>query len=125
MGRGTATRDTAAARLRELPAVHELAARLDAPHALAVAAARRAIDEQRAAVLGGAALDRERLLGRARALLDALELALAAAGDQRHRRDRPHQPGPRAARGGAREAVTRAAEGYSNLELDLESGERG
>ena len=34
--------------LRALPAVHELAAALDAPHVLAVAAARRAIEEQRA-----------------------------------------------------------------------------
>ncbi len=39
--------------LRELPAVHELAARLDAPHPLAVTAARRAIDEQRTALLTG------------------------------------------------------------------------
>ena len=37
--------DAGAAGLRSLPAVHELAARLDAPHALAVAAARRAIEE--------------------------------------------------------------------------------
>ena len=36
----------APAGLSELPAVHELAAALDAPHALAVAAARRAIDER-------------------------------------------------------------------------------
>ena len=40
--------------LRALPAVHELAEALDAPHALAVAAARAAIDERRTAVLAGA-----------------------------------------------------------------------
>ncbi len=43
--------DAAGGELRALPAVHELAAALDAPHALAVVAARRTIDEQRAAVL--------------------------------------------------------------------------
>ena len=41
--------DAAPAGLSELPAVHELAAALQAPHALAVAAARRAIDERRGA----------------------------------------------------------------------------
>ncbi len=59
------------AELRALPAVHELAAELDAPHALAVAAARRAIDEQRALVLSHA--DQElTLLQRARGHLAAL-----------------------------------------------------
>ena len=41
------------AELSALPAVHELAGALDAPHALAVAAARRAIEERRAAVRAG------------------------------------------------------------------------
>ena len=44
---------TESAELRELPAVHELAAALQAPHALAVAAARRAIDERREAIRAG------------------------------------------------------------------------
>ena len=39
--------------LRSLPAVHELAVQLDAPHELAVAAARLAIDEERALRVGG------------------------------------------------------------------------
>jgi len=52
MGAGPAA-DQHAAALRALPAVHELAAVLDAPHALAVAAARRAIDEQRTALRAG------------------------------------------------------------------------
>ena len=42
------------AELSALPAVHELAAALDAPHALAVTAARRAIDERRQAIIGDA-----------------------------------------------------------------------
>ena len=42
-----------AATLRSLPAVHELAGALGAPHGLAVAAARAAIDEQRAAMGSG------------------------------------------------------------------------
>ena len=44
------TPDRSGRALRALPAVHELAAALDAPHALAVAAARRAIDERRDAI---------------------------------------------------------------------------
>ncbi len=50
--------------LRSLPAVHELAAQLDAPHDLAVTAARRAIEETRALLVGGhesgSVLDRAR-----------------------------------------------------------------
>src|SRR5664279_583258 len=41
--------------LSALPAVHELAGALDAPHAEAVAAARMAIDERRRALLAGEA----------------------------------------------------------------------
>ncbi len=62
MGSG---RDSTASTLRELPPVHELAATLEGPHVLAVAAARRAIDEQRAAVLAGQEFDRGRLTARA------------------------------------------------------------
>ena len=110
--------------LRSLPAVHELAGALDAPHALAVAAARRAIAEERAAVVaGGPATDD--LLPRARELLAEMEhgslrRVLNATGVILHT-NLGRAPLPAA----AREAVARAAEGYSNLELDLESGERG
>ena len=45
----------AAQLLRSLPAVHELAAELDGPHPLAVAAARRAIDEHRDRLRSGRA----------------------------------------------------------------------
>ncbi len=122
MGAGS---DTSAERLRELPAVHELAAALDAPHALAVAAARAAIDEHRAALLGGAALDREHLLGRAHELLEGLQQpslrrVLNATGVIVHT-----NLGRSPLAAAAREAVTRASTGYANLELDLDTGERG
>jgi L-seryl-tRNA(Ser) seleniumtransferase len=126
--------DAGPANLRSLPAVHELAAALDAPHALAVAAARRAIDERRAAWLAGRSggedlaaedLVAEDLLMRARQLLAEMERGslrrvLNATGVILHT-NLGRAPLPAA----AREAVARAAEGYSNLELDLDSGERG
>lgn len=122
MGTG---RDTASAGLRDLPAVHELASELDAPHALAVSAARQAIDEHRAAVLGGAELDSGTLIERARSHLEALNRAslrrvINATGVIVHT-NLGRAPLPAA----ARDAVQAAAEGYSNLELDLEHGVRG
>jgi len=62
----------APAGLSELPAVHELAAALQAPHALAVAAARRAIDERRAQVLAGESPQTD-VLTRAREVLAELD----------------------------------------------------
>jgi L-seryl-tRNA(Ser) seleniumtransferase len=116
--------DADAAILRSLPAVHELAGALDAPRVLAVAAARRAIEEQRAAMLAGAPANGD-LLPRARELLAELEQpslrrVLNATGVILHTNlgRAPLSPA-------AREALVRTAEGYSNLELDLESGERG
>jgi L-seryl-tRNA(Ser) seleniumtransferase len=112
--------------LRTLPAVHEVAGALDAPHALAVAAARAAIDERRAALLSGAEPDADvDLVPRARELLAELERpslrrVINATGVILHT-NLGRAPLPAS----AREAVTRAAHGYSNLELDLESGERG
>jgi L-seryl-tRNA(Ser) seleniumtransferase len=117
--------DDTAELLRGLPAVHELAAALGAPHALAVAAARRAIAEQRSALLerGGAVeVDLER---RARELLEQLDRpslrrVINATGVIVHTNlGRAPLAGP------ARAALAEAAAGYSNLELDLESGERG
>jgi L-seryl-tRNA(Ser) seleniumtransferase len=104
--------------------VHELAARLDAPHALAVAAARRAIDEHRAALLAGES-GLEDLLARAREVLVTLERpslrrVINATGVILHT-----NLGRAPLAASAREAVTRAAEGYGNLELDLDTGERG
>jgi L-seryl-tRNA(Ser) seleniumtransferase len=116
--------------LRSLPAVHELAAALDAPHRLAVAAARRAIDERRRDILarGREARpddDDDDLTARARELLHELELpslrrVLNATGVIVHTNlGRAPLAVP------ARDAVSEAAEGYSNLELDLGSGARG
>jgi L-seryl-tRNA(Ser) seleniumtransferase len=112
------------ATLRSLPAVHELAARLKAPHALAVTAARLAIDECRAAWLAGQP-GSEDLVARAREMLVTLERlslrrVINATGVILHT-----NLGRAPLAASAREAVARAAEGYSNLELDLESGERG
>jgi L-seryl-tRNA(Ser) seleniumtransferase len=111
--------------LSALPAVHELAATLGAPHALAVAAARRAIAEHRAELLDGSDPRAEELPARARALLAELERpslrrVVNATGVILHT-NLGRAPLSRA----AREAVHAAAEGYANLELDLESGERG
>ena len=110
--------------LRSLPAVHELADALDAPHPLAVAAARRAIEEERAAVLAGGPANGD-LVPRARQLLAELERpslrrVLNATGVILHT-----NLGRAPLAASARDAVRRAAEGYSNLELDLASGERG
>jgi L-seryl-tRNA(Ser) seleniumtransferase len=110
--------------LSALPAVHELAAVLEAPHALAVAAARRAIEEERDRILAG--LQTTHGLSK-RASEIVVEL-------QRHSL-RPvlnatgvivHTNLGRAPLGAAaRDAVASAAKGYSNLELDLDSGRRG
>ena len=112
-------------RLRSLPAVHELAASLDAPHGLAVTAARRAIDERRVALLSGADPEGADLSDRARALIEELEApslrpVLNATGVILHTNlgRAPLAPA-------ARDAVTRAAGGYGNLELDLATGARG
>ena len=117
--------------LRSLPAVHELAAELDAPHAVAVAAARQAIEEFRRAWLagepgtGGDPAGGGGVEARARELVAELERpslrrVINATGVIVHT-----NLGRSPLAGAALEAVTHAAEGYSNLELDLERGERG
>ncbi len=108
--------------LTALPAVHELAARLDAPHAPAVIAARRAIGEQRERLRrGGEAVTIETLTERARVHLQpSLRRVINASGVIVHT-NLGRAPLPAA----ARDAVTAAAQGYCNLELDLNSGERG
>jgi L-seryl-tRNA(Ser) seleniumtransferase len=116
------------AELRGLPAVHELAAELDAPHVLAVAAARTAIEEQRSLMIAspdGDATLSESLLERAQGHLAALSApslrrVINATGVIVHT-----NLGRAPLATVAREAVARAAEGYSNLELDLDSGKRG
>ena len=116
--------DAATATLRALPAVHELAAALPAPHSLAVTAARRAIDEERDRRLAGRA-PRADLESRACELLarlsrPSMRRVINATGVILHTNlGRAPLSVP------ARDAVARTAEGYANLELDLETGERG
>ena len=120
--------------LRSLPAVHELAAALDAPHALAVAAARGAIDERRATWLAGQPGGGDSVTG------DSVDGGLASAGPraagrdgagiaaaraQRHRGDPPHEPRAGAAAGRCARGGGPSRRGVLNLELDLDSGERG
>ncbi len=93
---------------------------------LAVAAARRAIEEHRAAVLAGQPAGRADLHGRAPASCCASSsdprcaACINATGVILHT-----NLGRAPLAAAAREAVTRAAAGYSNLELDLDTGERG
>jgi L-seryl-tRNA(Ser) seleniumtransferase len=110
--------------LRDLPPVDALAAHVDAPRAVAVAAARAVLAERRAELLQGAAGDVD-LAERARAWAEAAERprlrrVLNATGVIVHT-----NLGRAPLAAAARAAVARAAEGYSNLELDLDSGDRG
>jgi len=116
--------DAGTVTLRALPAVHELAAALDGAPVLAVAAARLAIDECRTALLAGQPGPGD-LVARAHEVLAELERpslrkVINATGVILHT-----NLGRAPLAASAREAVARAAEGYSNLELDLQSGERG
>jgi L-seryl-tRNA(Ser) seleniumtransferase len=113
--------------LRGLPSVERLASRLSqAPHHLAVAAARETVDAARQAVLGGGPLlsDEELTVAAAERLARLTEPSLRrvvnAPGVALHT-TRGGAPGAPAAVA----QVTEAAAGYSNLEYDLESGERG
>jgi L-seryl-tRNA(Ser) seleniumtransferase len=112
------------ATLRELPPVDALAAQVDASRQVALAAARAVLAERRAELKAGAS-DEPDLGERARewaraATTPSLKRVLNATGVIVHTNlGRAPLAAP------AREAVARAAEGYSNLELDLETGERG
>ncbi|HEX3317349.1 MAG TPA: L-seryl-tRNA(Sec) selenium transferase [Solirubrobacteraceae bacterium] len=111
-------------RLRALPSVERVATALDAPHALAVDAARAAVAAARQAALGG---DRTELdvLADARARLAAAERptlrrVLNATGVIVHT-NLGRAPLPAAARA----AAAATASGYANLEYDLGTGRRG
>jgi L-seryl-tRNA(Ser) seleniumtransferase len=110
--------------LRGLPAVHELAAQLDAPHALAVAAARRAIAERRSQLLSET-VTTDSLSDRARAHVlnlssPSLQRVINATGVLMHT-----NLGRAPLSESAQRAVAEVAAGYSNLELNLEDGARG
>src|SRR5919197_1331132 len=109
---------------RDLPPVDALAAQVDAPRAVAVAAARAVLAERRRELLAGSA-DEVDLAERARAwAADAsrprLRRVLNATGVIVHT-----NLGRAPLAAAARAAVARAALGYSNLEFDLETGARG
>ncbi|HWM09253.1 MAG TPA: L-seryl-tRNA(Sec) selenium transferase [Solirubrobacteraceae bacterium] len=110
--------------LRDLPAVDALAARVEAPRPIALAAARAVLAQRRAELLAGAGDDVD-LAARAREWAEAAERprlrrVVNATGVIVHTNlGRAPLAAP------AREAVARAAEGYGNLELDLETGARG
>jgi L-seryl-tRNA(Ser) seleniumtransferase len=110
--------------LRELPPVDALAGAVEAPRAVAVAAARAVLAERRAELLAGAGGDadlaarvRERVAAGAR---PSLRRVLNATGVIVHT-----NLGRAPLAAAAREAVARVAEGYSNLEWDLAAGARG
>jgi L-seryl-tRNA(Ser) seleniumtransferase len=110
--------------LRALPAVDVLAAEVDAPRPLAVAAARAVLAERRAELLEGAGGEVD-LTARVRehaaaARRPSLRRVLNATGVIVHT-----NLGRAPLAAAAREAVVRAAEGYSNLELELATGTRG
>jgi L-seryl-tRNA(Ser) seleniumtransferase len=110
--------------LRSLPPVDALAAEVDAPRPVALAAARSVLASRRAELLEGRPGDPD-LAGRARAAAAAsqrpsLRRVLNATGVIVHT-----NLGRAPLAAAAREAVAAAAEGYSNLEWDLERGERG
>jgi L-seryl-tRNA(Ser) seleniumtransferase len=109
---------------RALPPVDALAAEVDAPRAVAVAAARAVLAERRDEIESGAAGDPD-LAARARAWAAAaarlsLRRVLNATGVIVHT-----NLGRAPLAAAARAAVARAAEGYSNLEWDVETGSRG
>jgi L-seryl-tRNA(Ser) seleniumtransferase len=113
--------------LRSLPSVERLAARLpQAPHHLAVVAARETIEAARQAVLGGGPLLGEEELASAaaerlaRLVQPSLRRVINATGVVLHTNLGRAPLAPAAV---AR--VTEVAAGYSNLEFDLESGARG
>jgi L-seryl-tRNA(Ser) seleniumtransferase len=112
------------ATLRDLPPVDALAAQVDAPRALALAAARAVLAQRRDELKSGAQ-DEPDLGERARewvraASTPSLRRVLNATGVIVHT-----NLGRAPLSAAAREAVARAAHGYSNLELELETGGRG
>jgi L-seryl-tRNA(Ser) seleniumtransferase len=109
---------------RMLPPVDALAAEVDAPRAVAVAAARAVLAERRAEIAAGASGSpdlgaRAREWARARAR-PRLRRVLNATGVIVHT-----NLGRAPLAAAAREAVAAAAEGYSNLEWDVATGARG
>ena len=113
--------------LRQLPSVERLAARLGEPAHLATAAARIEIESLRLAILAGTVdgVD-EAVAGRRRRDPDrGARTRIAAAAPERDRGDPPPNLGRAPLAPEAAAAAALVAGSYSNLEYDLESGERG
>ncbi|MGN6557671.1 MAG: L-seryl-tRNA(Sec) selenium transferase [Solirubrobacterales bacterium] len=117
----------AAESLRRLPSVERLAARLsEAPHHLAVAAAREAIEAARQTALSGEPVPSEEQLAvaaaerLARLTRPSLRRVINATGVVLHTNLGRTPLAPAAVA-----QVAEIAAGYSNLEYDLESGGRG
>ncbi|MEA2484207.1 MAG: L-seryl-tRNA(Ser) seleniumtransferase [Thermoleophilaceae bacterium] len=115
-----------AERLRALPSVEELASSLDGvSHAVAVQAARSAVAAARERIRGGEAVDAAAVAAGAREWVAAharpgLRRVINASGVIVHT-----NLGRAPLADAARDALLAAAQGYSNLELDLAAGERG
>jgi L-seryl-tRNA(Ser) seleniumtransferase len=115
-------------RLRGLPSVERLASAVGGlPRAVAVAASRRELEEQRSRILAGedAEADFDRLVDAAarrgaRLAAGSLRPVINATGVILHTNLGRAPLAPDAA-----QAAARIGAGYSNLELDLETGERG
>jgi L-seryl-tRNA(Ser) seleniumtransferase len=109
---------------RDLPSVDRLAAQLDAPHALAVRAARAVIAHRRSELASGSANGAADLVDRARLHLRRLQESLRpvhnATGVIIHT-----NLGRAPLAAAARQAVEQMADGYSSLETDLATGARG
>lgn len=130
--RGAIGNNELQAKLRALPAVEKLAAREELaalPRALAIAAARKAVDEARTALRAGgddaAAPSADALAARAAELARAVETptlrrAVNATGVLLHTNLGRATLAPAAAR-----AVAEVAAGHASLEVDEETGGRG
>ncbi|HYX78893.1 MAG TPA: L-seryl-tRNA(Sec) selenium transferase [Solirubrobacterales bacterium] len=123
----SSTRSPVEERLRGLPSVEALAASIDGePHHLLVAAARTELDGLRARILAGEDVDadperlRDAVAERARLLrAGTLRRVINATGVVLHT-----NLGRAPLSAAAAESAARLARGYSNLELDLATGER-
>ena len=124
---GSSTRNPVEERLRSLPSVEVLAASIDGePHHLLVAAARSELENLRARILSGEDVDadparlRDAVTERARLLwAGTLRRVINATGVVLHT-----NLGRAPLSAAAAESAGRLATAYSNLELDLTTGER-